>query len=395
MVGMTRKIFFLFWNFCCCVIFAQTSEDLWKKLFLLEIELHDSEWSALSEESKKDFAQRLKETLSHPDMGVRARSARILGILGISDSSILDTLKISLNDSEILVRLETLEALRKLGVDEVLPLEIAHQALQEKRYILRVRALEILAEFASETSVETISVLLTERDWTLRRLSAIALGKIKSPQALPFLEKLLQKERSVPVLQEVIQAVGCIGHTQSVQALLPLLKHSSLFIREQTSQVLSQITGQSYGYRLEQFQERQHRFSQLSLEEQTRFLEELGKALDDGNWDIRFSAIEALTAIEYPSEFFLETLLEGLKHPARQVRYTSAGALGKLKSNASRAVPALIETASDSEDSVRVWSIWALGQIAPQQARSVLEKALNDPHSQVRRVAEEALKRIK
>ena len=359
---------------------------------MLENDLKESEWISLDLPTQLEFSVRLQHILSHKEMSIRARAAWALGNLGVSNDSIRDSLKKTLSDPELLVQLEVTEALRKLGDLEILASPLPRQALQDKRYILRIRALEILSHFASEESLEAVCAKLTDRDWTLRRMAAITLGKIKSLKAVPPLLTLLRKERSVSVLQEVIQTLGAIRDPESVSALLPFLNHSSLFIREQTSEVLAQITGQHYGYNLKQFKERQKQYTVLSSEAQARFIEEIHIAMQDGNWEIRLSAISFLSELGTDPE--ISYLIQALQDPARQVRYSAAGALGKLKLNAISAIPALIQNANDPDEYVRMWSIWALGQIDASQNASLFEKALEDPNPQVRRVAEQALKRI-
>ncbi|MEK7483061.1 MAG: HEAT repeat domain-containing protein [Planctomycetota bacterium] len=387
-----KTIFLRLWILSLSPLFAQSTEDLWSKLFMLENDLKESEWISLDLPTQLEFSVRLQHILSHKEMSIRARAAWALGNLGVSNDSIRDSLKKTLSDPELLVQLEVTEALRKLGDLEILASPLPRQALQDKRYILRIRALEILSHFASEESLEAVCAKLTDRDWTLRRMAAITLGKIKSLKAVPPLLTLLRKERSVSVLQEVIQTLGAIRDPESVSALLPFLNHSSLFIREQTSEVLAQITGQHYGYNLKQFKERQKQYTVLSSEAQARFIEEIHIAMQDGNWEIRLSAISFLSELGTDPE--ISYLIQALQDPARQVRYSAAGALGKLKLNAISAIPALIQNANDPDEYVRMWSIWALGQIDASQNASLFEKALEDPNPQVRRVAEQALKRI-
>jgi len=60
--------------------------------------------------------------------------------------------------------------------------------------------------------------------WEVRLESAIALGRVKDPKAIPFLEKMLKMDNSYIVKKGIIWALGELKSEQSVPLLTKILK---------------------------------------------------------------------------------------------------------------------------------------------------------------------------
>jgi HEAT repeat protein len=94
--------------------------------------------------------------------------------------------------------------------------------------------------------------------------------------------------------------------------------------------------------------------------------------------------------------YSVEQMIEDLKNPDHNVRYTAAEVLGDYGPQAKSAVPALREALADSDRYVRMRAAYSLAEIRPdaQAAIPELTKALKDKEKYVREAAAYALKRL-
>ena len=117
---------------------------------------------------------------------------------------------------------------------------------------------------------------------------------------------------------------------------------------------------------------------------------DLIKALEDDDYDVRSSAADALGKIG--SEVAIPGLIKDLENDDYNVRSNAVDALGKISSEV--AIPDLIKALEDDSYYVRGSAVKALGQIGSEVATPGLIKALEDDSYYVRSNAVEALDKI-
>ena|GEM_PF-363128 len=114
------------------------------------------------------------------------------------------------------------------------------------------------------------------------------------------------------------------------------------------------------------------------------------KALEDSNFDIRYSVAGALRRID--SDVAVSVLIQALENSYSDVRRIAASALGQIGSDA--AIPALIKTLEQSDYRMRRIAASALGQIGSDAAIPALITALENSNSNIRWRAASALGQI-
>jgi HEAT repeat protein len=223
--------------------------------------------------------------------------------------------------------------------------------------------IEFSAQFRSETFITAMTELIL---------------KIFGIQPL---KKVLKRESRV-LRAGVARALGKIGDSRAVEALIEALKDEDSDVRKNVAWALGKIGD-------------------------ARAVEALIEALKDEDSDVRRSVAWALDGIGWKpgndeervlyyiakrdwgrcvkmGSFAVEFLIERLKDKNSDVRIRVAEALGKIGD--ARAVEALIETLKDEDRGVRENSIGALVEIAKKDLDLVdkLIKALRDEDSYVR-----------
>ena len=131
-----------------------------------------------------------------------------------------------------------------------------------------------------------------------------------------------------------------------------------------------------------------HRLGQRG-EQAKPHLPKLELALNNPDSNTRITAALAIQAIDADNPSFAPILIEALA----QGEYGVFLELGEMGSDAAWAVPTLIELTSQRNPRVRALSAVTLGKIGPaaREATEALREATDDPQSNVRRMAEQAL----
>ncbi len=177
---------------------------------------------------------------------------------------------------------------------------------------------------------------LGSEDKALRKRAADNLGEMKSVRALPQLMKLFREEAST-VSQALVQI-----RRPAVPALIRELKDQD-GDRTSAAGTLSSIGPEA--------------------REAVPVLIETLRRQDDRQWATRDNCVLALARIAPESKAVVRALVDALKDPNENVRYTAAAWLGKLGSVAQEAIPALKETVKDKHEFVRRHAAEALKKI--------------------------------
>jgi len=168
---------------------------------------------------------------------VRAVAAKAVVYLPAGDS--VPLLLPLLQDRDEFVRRETVYALG-LTHSRSATAGVVDRLLNDKEDGVRAAAAVALGDIADETSVVTLSTVLTgqakrkgkpERNDFVLRASASALGRIRSPAGVPALVTTLRNEKlSSDVRREAATALGTIGDPTAVDALRSAMNSSDPYL---------------------------------------------------------------------------------------------------------------------------------------------------------------------
>jgi len=168
---------------------------------------------------------------------VRAVAAKAVVYLPAGES--VPLLLPLLQDRDEFVRRETVYALG-LTHSRSATAGVVDRLLNDKEDGVRAAAAVALGDIADETSVVTLSTVLTgqakrkgkpERNDFVLRASASALGRIRSPAGVPALVTTLRNEKlSSDVRREAATALGTIGDPTAVDALRSAMNSSDPYL---------------------------------------------------------------------------------------------------------------------------------------------------------------------
>jgi HEAT repeat protein len=226
----------------------------------------------------------------------------LLETLGnIADPKTVPVLKKFLKDANTYIRKAARNAMSKIASPQTIPILI--QVLTDKSETLELRLLaaEMLGKIADPKTTQTLIEALEQvqkDDYkaSLQKAIIVALGEIKDPKATPVLiaalkkqYKKLKKKKPTDVLaqwelelfyeeicQEIIATLGKIASPEAIPYLIEALKHSNKNIRQFAAIALGNIKAREA-------------------------LPYLINALQDSNKNVKFSAVQALAKIADPS----------------------------------------------------------------------------------------------
>ncbi|MEH2198564.1 HEAT repeat domain-containing protein [Nostoc sp.] len=303
------------------------------------------------EKLKRDYLNYLKWT---------EPVALMLGLLADKRQA-LRVVKLALDvDLKLAARLagEVKQEYQKETVDLILKLDI-HKLLKVK----------FLGITHSEYATTFLSNSLQNEDDSVRRITAIALGKIGKQEAVSALIKALQDEND-SIRKRSAEALREIGNQEAVYALITALHNEDSVVRWIAIDALGEIANQEAVFALI-------------------------KALHHEDPVIRWTAAEALGKIanqEVTNQEAVSTLTKALQHEDFHVCWRAAEALAKIGDQ--EAVSTLIK-ALQHEDSLVHWkAVEALAKIGNQEVVSVLIKALQHEDFHVCWRAAEVLAKI-
>ena len=214
---------------------------------------------ALEEEQVKDEIDIQIDLLKDPDWVVRREAAITLGEMG--DERCVEPLAAALRDGDWQVREVAIDGLGQIGspaVDVLLKLlrdwDVRKSAILALGKIRDERVLEPLMqqlrndEFMEdatdalvnlgEPSVPGLIKALKDKEELVRKQAVIALGRIKSPEAIDPLIEMLQNRDWFTRLTAAA-ALEAIGHERGREAIKPLLKDSDMVVKMRVERILA------------------------------------------------------------------------------------------------------------------------------------------------------------
>lgn len=377
--------------------------------------------------------------LHHPGEWFRETAAQALGEIG--DRRALSALQAAAQDEDALVRAAVRDALRRLGA----PLAPAEPKGRETLAEVSAKGTNSRAPGSRPASAPPSKPVReparAPRCEVLKLLDSVAVdGTAKSRQRVAEILASVGDESAVPVLASLlndgecevrriaVRALGRIGTPETVEALLKALHDSDLTIVTTASRALVAVGAAA--------------------------LEPLRRTLDDGDRRARQAAVETLRRIDRdftrpirtkgltplpsagttrqtadgsrsktkppqpappqgaaPLDLVSDGVAQAMRQPAPElilalrddetaIRVAAARILRKLypgwtrSRNARQAIPDFVGALHADSYRVRAAAARALGRIGERSTVAVLRLLLDDPRSQVRHAAEEAIENI-
>ena len=213
----------------------------------------------LEEEQVKDEIDIQIDLLKDPDWVVRREAAITLGEMG--DERCVEPLAGALRDGDWQVREVAIDGLGQIGspaVDILLKLlrdwDVRKSVIMALGKIRDERVLEPLMqqlrndEFMEDATDALVNLgepalpglikALKDKEELVRKQAVIALGRIKSPEAIdPLIEMLENKDWFTRLTAAA--ALEAIGHERGREAIKPLLKDSDMVVKMRVERILA------------------------------------------------------------------------------------------------------------------------------------------------------------
>lgn len=181
-----------------------------------DLSVQEAAASILSTIGDERVIEPLNSALLSQDWVVRMHAARAVGRL--ADPSSVDTLMLLLQDKVPAVRDEAVTALRAIGESAIGPLV---EALENQDWRIRLRATEALCVVTSRTAVvPLVGLLKHDPDTAVRQEAARALGNIGDSSAVDALLEVMEEPR---LQVRAIEALGKIGDRRVLPLLFDLI----------------------------------------------------------------------------------------------------------------------------------------------------------------------------
>lgn len=168
-----------------------------------------------------------------------SRRAAVEVLNGIADVATLKHLLAALEDSDWWVRSRASDAIAKIGGPKVM--DAVLKLVGDENENIRRAAVEILNQTKDQRSVGHLIKATEDADWWVRDRAADALAEIggDAREAIPALLKMLSGDaRSVPA---AVRALGRLGDSRVLPALLPLLEREEKAVRAEAMQALARL----------------------------------------------------------------------------------------------------------------------------------------------------------
>jgi len=218
----------------------------------------------------------------------------------------------------------------------------------------------------------TLVHLLDDPDPSVRQASIISLGRLGVPELVDELTKpKILADEDAEVRRAAVSALGRLGGFPIVDAVSQSLTDPDWAVRSEAIAAVSKLVD---------------RFSEFRIPEAAKVLVRM---LPIGDRDVREKTIRALGGLGNAA---VHVLLDALDVRSELVRSGAAAALGLIRDQTT--VPRLIELLTDEKKHVRIAAVTALGNMRPARAIAPLVERLGDVDAGVRSAAIDALERI-
>ena len=300
--------------------------------------------------------------LSEFDAAERSEAfSRVLQKLIRSRHNFVPELLIRLHQGDLAIAKKAALALGYLRSPQAVP-ALQKAALNPQR-LLFPQATTALSHIGTPDAVRALVELLRTAPPNVQAAAAKALGRNSLPAVSPLVDALKRGDDLVKV--HAAHSLGQIASPLAVTALVNTLAHPSRVLRLEAAWALGQIRSPLAAY-------------------------PLAALLTDSDVGVQSQAAQSLKQIGAPA---LPALIEMLHNPASNTRAVAARTLGQV--GLMEAVPLLIEVLQNDElPFVRCDAATALGEIGSYEAVFALSQQLMSGDRAVQGTVERALRRI-
>jgi HEAT repeat protein len=231
---------------------------------------------------------------------------------------------------------------------------------------------------------------LTDPDAEVRRLAAVALGRLGHPGRYePLLKALRDKEPEV--IKAAMSGLRRATDERVTRELVPLLHHQNFGVRTSAAQTIDTIRWVPRDGEERLWFQIAKGWYERAAASGAEALPALQLTIQTGPGSAAVRAVEALGKISDPR--VVKLLRTCLQSDEVAVRITAADSLGKV--GGAEAVETLTACLRSTQVQVRVASVQALGKLQVAEATGVICKLLRDKEWEVRQEAAVALGRLK
>ncbi len=160
----------------------------------------------------------------------RDNLAIILGKINKKQSLALPFLISILYDSEEYVRFWGVKALGEIGIGNSETIQALITALNDVK--TRNNAVEALSKINNSAVVSALIETIKNSDGDFRIYAAVTLGKISNPQVVSTLIEEVVNHSDVYISYSAVEALGNIGNSEAVSALIAILTNSTYYITD-------------------------------------------------------------------------------------------------------------------------------------------------------------------
>ena len=226
-------------------------------------------------------------------------------------------------------------------------------------------------EEIGDIAVRPLIHALQHPNAVIRRNAAVILGQFKDRAVVPALIEVLGDE-STEVRTSAADALGRLEDARAIEPLIATLRDDDPAMREIVVRALAQIG---------------------STLNSPRIIEVLVKAMKDDDWGTRQSAAEMLIFLDSPkSAEGRALLLDDLRSDDDEIRLGAAWSLADVEGVDVSHV--LIELLDHPNTAISASAAFMLGDYGSERAIPSLTKLLSHSDSQVKRVAQAALRKL-
>lgn len=325
---------------------------------------------------KPDEINIILQTLEDENEEVRRESIKLLGKLGNERAihPLIDLLK----DESPMIRRTVVKSLYKL-LKEASNFRILYNIIKKRNPHARREAVKLLG-MIGDASTRTLNLLirtLNSKDGYLRRRAYGSLIKIyetneKQEHQTDILSRILEslKAREPQIRKYSAKILGEIGNDRVIESLFTLLDDSKSGVRRAATNALA-----NFG-------------SEKVITIATQFL-------NDEDWRMRRSIVKLLIRISKETNLkneALEPLMGCVNDEDKYVKSWAVKALGNLTSIDN--IEIFVSLLEHEDSAIKIATIKALGKIGATEAIKPLSNVLADDDWNVRKEAENALKKI-
>ena len=265
--------------------------------------MEDTEISWLCESIFVELGPRvssfLVEQLGHSDPNFRSRAAYLLG--RIKDPLVIGPLYKHLKDPDRDVRIQVIQALCDLGDEKSLEgildlFEVEDVGLAD--FVLQA------AEKFGPRAAPPLQAALKTGSVRIRSGAALALGRLRLPETLPYLINAL-KDREVAVRRSTVKALDSFHHLSASEGLFLALNDPDLEVQDYATTALARLHPDIYPALTDRLRDpdpavRKNVITTLRKIGDTKAVPSIITALDDPDVNVRMFAVTALVEFKDP-----------------------------------------------------------------------------------------------